>query len=145
HRRDDPRDAAHLVRQVLGHEVDAVGQVLPGAGDALHHRLPTQLTFRPYLPRYPRNVRASRRELVHHRVDRILQVQDLTPDVNRNLLREVAARDCGRDGGDVADLARQVAPHQIHAVSQVLPGACNPLDLGLPAQLTFGPDLPRYP
>src|SRR5205823_5964250 len=35
----DGRDVAHLRRQVAGHEVDAVGQVLPDAADALDARL----------------------------------------------------------------------------------------------------------
>src|SRR5213078_1183940 len=38
-RGDDARDAAHLRRQVRRHEVDVLGQILPGAADALHLRL----------------------------------------------------------------------------------------------------------
>ena len=52
---DDPGDAAHLVGQVVGHEVDVVGQVLPGAGDPLHLRLAAELA----LPCRPRGRRAS--------------------------------------------------------------------------------------
>src|SRR5271169_495376 len=32
-------DVAHLGGQVRGQQVDVVGQILPGAGDARHHRL----------------------------------------------------------------------------------------------------------
>ena len=38
-------DAAHLAGQVAGHEVDVVGEVLPGAGDALHLGLAAELAF----------------------------------------------------------------------------------------------------
>ena len=41
----DLRDAAHLAGEVAGHEVDVVGQVLPGAGDALHLGLAAELAF----------------------------------------------------------------------------------------------------
>ena len=50
---DDARDAAHLVGQVVGHEVDVVGQVLPRAGDALHLGLAAELALR-CRPRAPR-------------------------------------------------------------------------------------------
>ena len=42
---DDLGDAAHLGREVGGHEVHVVGEVLPGAGDALHLGLAAQLAF----------------------------------------------------------------------------------------------------
>src|SRR5262249_37130845 len=38
-------DVADLRRQVAGHRVDTVSQVLPGAGDALDLRLAAQLAF----------------------------------------------------------------------------------------------------
>ena len=43
--RHDLGDAAHLAGQVAGHEVDVVGQVFPGAGDALHLGLAAELAF----------------------------------------------------------------------------------------------------
>ena len=39
-------DVAHLAGQVRGHEVDVVGQVLPGAGDAGHRGLAAELALR---------------------------------------------------------------------------------------------------
>src|SRR6185312_14736812 len=41
-RGDDLGDAAHLGGEVRGHDVDVVGEVLPGAGDAGHARLSTE-------------------------------------------------------------------------------------------------------
>jgi hypothetical protein len=52
-------DVADLRRQVAGHEVDVVGQVLPGAGDTGHLRLPAQLSFRADFARHPRHFRGN--------------------------------------------------------------------------------------
>ena len=38
-------DIAHLGREIAGHHVDAVGQVLPRAGDAFDLGLPAELAF----------------------------------------------------------------------------------------------------
>ena len=45
-------------------------------------------------------------ELVDHRVDRVLQLEDLAADVDGDLLGEVAVGDGGGDLGDVAHLRR---------------------------------------
>ena len=45
-------DAAHLLGQVGRHEVDGVGQILPGAGDAGHLRLAAELAFGADLARH---------------------------------------------------------------------------------------------
>ena len=39
------RDVSHLIREVTGHEVHDVGEILPGSGDALHLGLPAELSF----------------------------------------------------------------------------------------------------
>ena len=62
-------------------------------------------------------------QLLHHRVQRFLQQQDLAAHVDGDLLRQVAAGDGGRDLGDVAHLAGQVGRHEVDVVGQVLPGA----------------------
>jgi hypothetical protein len=41
----DLGDVAHLRREVVGQQVDVVGEVLPRAGDAGHLRLRAQLAF----------------------------------------------------------------------------------------------------
>ncbi len=53
---------------------------------------PPRLAFRAHLARHPRHFRGERRELVHHRVDGVLQLEDLALHVHRDLLREVALR-----------------------------------------------------
>src|SRR3982074_1775578 len=46
-------------------------------------------TFRTPLARHPRHFRGERTELVHHRVDGILELQNLAPHINRDFLRQV--------------------------------------------------------
>ena len=68
----------------------------------------------PSLPSVPTS-RATRvtsaandAQLVDHRVDGVLQLEDLALDVDGDLAREVAARDGGGHLGDVADLRGEV-------------------------------------
>ena len=77
--------------QVAGHRVHAVGQVLPGAGDARHRGLAAELAVGADLARHARHLGGEGVQLVDHRVDGLLQLQDLAADVDRDLLREVAA------------------------------------------------------
>ena len=86
-----------------------VRQVLPRAGDAGHHRLAAQLAFGADLARHARHFRGERAQLVDHRVDGFLELQDLAAHVHRDLLRQVAVRHRDRHLGDVAHLGRQVA------------------------------------
>ena len=134
-------DVAHLAGEVAGHAVDAVGQVLPGAGHALDVGLAAQLAFGADLAGHAGHFGGERAELVDHRVDGVLQLEDLALDVDGDLLGEVAVGDGGRDLGDVADLAGEVAGHGVDAVGEVLPGAGDALDVGLAAELALGADL----
>ena len=99
-------DVAHLAGQVAGHEVDVVGQILPGAGHAGHLRLAAQLAFGADFARHARHFAGERVELVHHGVDGVLQLENFALHVHRDLARQVAAGDRGGDFGDVAHLCR---------------------------------------
>ena len=79
-------------------------------------------------------------ELIDHRVDGVLQLEDFAPDVDGDLARQVAAGDGGGHLGDVAHLGGQVAGHGVDGVGQVLPGAGDARHLGLAAELAFGAD-----
>ena len=68
HRRHHLGDAAHLARQIAGHEVHIVGEVLPGARHALDLRLAAELALGADLARHPRHLRGEGRQLVHHQV-----------------------------------------------------------------------------
>jgi hypothetical protein len=91
-----------------GHEVDVVGEVLPGAGHALHDGLAAELALGADLAGDAGHLGGEAVELVDHRVDRDLQLEDLAAHVDGDLLAQVAVGDGGRDVGDVADLAGQV-------------------------------------
>ncbi len=60
-----------------------------------------------------------------------------------DLPRQVAARDRGRNLGDVAHLTGQVRRHRVHVVGQIFPGAGHAGHFGLAAELAFGTDLAR--
>src|SRR5205085_612286 len=123
HRGGDRGDVAHLGGEVGGHVVDAVGQVLPRAGDRKSGGQGTELAFGAHLPGHPGDLVGERRELVDHGVDRPLEFQDLALDVDGDLLGQVTPGDGGGDGGDVADLGGEVGGHEVDAVGQVLPRA----------------------
>ncbi len=106
-------DGAHLRGQVGGEAIDVVGEVLPRAGDAAHVGLAAELAFGADFLRDARHFGGERAELVHHRVDGVLQLENFAADVDGDLLRQVAAGDGGRDVGDVAHLVGQVAGHRV--------------------------------
>jgi len=74
-------DVAHLVGQVVRERVDVVGQVLPGAADSLDLGLAAELALGAYLARDAGDLVRERGELVDHRVDRVLQLEDLALDL----------------------------------------------------------------
>src|SRR5262249_7824747 len=116
-------DIAHLAGEVAGHRVDVVGQVLPGAGDARHHRLTAELALGADLAPHAGHLGGKAVELVDHGVDGVLQLENLALDVDRDFARQIAAGDRGGDLGDVAHLAGEVGGHRVHRVGQVFPGA----------------------
>src|SRR5207249_1398909 len=137
----DLGDVADLARQVAGHEVDVLGQVLPDAGRAPDVGLAPKPALGTDLPGHARDLVGEGVELVDHRVDGVLELQDLSLDVDRDLLRQVAVGDAGGDLGDVADLSRQLARPQVDVLGQVFPDARHALDVRLAAQLALGADL----
>ena len=92
--------------QVAGHEVHAVGQVLPGAGDVADVGLAAELAFGADLAGHARHLGGERAELVDHRVDGVLELEDLALHVDGDLLRQVAVGDGRGHVGDVAHLGR---------------------------------------
>src|SRR5213594_2414445 len=140
----DLGDVADLARQIAGHQVDVVGQVFPDARHALNVRLAAQLALGAHLAGDARHLAREGVQLVDHRVDGVLELEDLSADVDGDLLREVTLLDGRRDLGDVAHLAGQVAGHQVHVVGDVLPHAANPTHVRLATELALGAHLARY-
>ncbi len=137
----DVGDVADLTGEVGRHRVDRVGQVLPGAGHAAHLGLAAELAFGADLARDARHLGGEAVELVDHRVDGVLQLEDLALHVDGDLLGKVAVGHGGGHFGDVADLAGEVGGHEVDVVGQVLPGAGDAAHLGLAAELALGADL----
>jgi hypothetical protein len=137
-------DVAHLAGEIVGHQVDVVGEILPRAGDAFHPRLPAQFAFGADFARHARHFRRERIELVHHRVDGVLELEDLALHFDGDLLGQVARCHCGGHFGDVAHLARQVGRHRVDVVGEVLPRAGDALHARLPAQFALGAHFARH-
>jgi hypothetical protein len=137
-------DVAHLRGQVGAHGVDRVGQVLPGAGHALHVGLAAQLAFGAHLARDTRHLGGEGAQLVHHGVDGGLEFQDFALHVYRDFFGQVACRHGFGHLGDVAHLACQVGAHGVDRVGQVFPGTGHALHVSLAAQLAFGAHLSRH-
>src|SRR4030095_14921873 len=93
------------------------------------------------LARDARHFAGERVELIDHRVDGLFELQDLAADVDRDLLREVAAGDGRRHLRDVADLRREVVRYPVDRLGQVLPRAGDAEHLGLTAEAALGADL----
>ena len=112
--------------------------------DALHLGLAAELALGADLAGDAGDLGGERRELVDHRVDRVLQLERSRPSTSTVIFCErsplaTAVVTCG----DVAHLAREVDGHEVHVVGEVLPGAGHALDLGLAAELAVGADLAR--
>ena len=141
----DLGDVAHLRGEVGRQLIHVVGEVLPDSADAADLGLSTEPALAAHLPSHARDLGRKSVQLVNHHVDRVLELQDLAPHVDRDLLRQVAAGNRRRDLGDVANLGREVAGHRVDVVGQVLPGSGDARNAGLPTEPAFGSDLSRDP
>src|SRR5207302_1007494 len=141
--RRDLGDVPDLARQVAGERVHVVGEVLPGAGDPLHVGLAAEAALGADLPGDAGDLVGERAQLVDHRVDRVLELEGLAPDVDGVLLRDALPIYGRRDLGDVPDLAGEVGRHRVDVVRERLPRPRDTGHLGLPAELALGADLAR--
>ena len=76
HGRHHLHDAADLVGKIGRHDVDRVGKVLPGARHAGDLRLSAELAVGAHFAGDAGDFGGESVELVDHRVDRVLQLQD---------------------------------------------------------------------
>ena len=106
-------DVAHLAGEVAGHEVDVVGEILPGSGDAGHVGLAAELAFGAHFAGHARHFAGEGVELVDHGVDGVFQLENFALHVDGDLAGQVAAGHGGGDFGDVSHLRREVAGHGV--------------------------------
>src|SRR5207249_2815636 len=104
----DLGDGADLRGEVGGHDGHGVGQVPPGARDALDVGLAAEPPFGADFAGDAGDFVGEGGQLVDHRVDGVLQFEDLAAGVDRDLLGQVALRDRGGHLGDVAHLVGEV-------------------------------------
>src|SRR5207248_46876 len=114
-------NVADLAGKVSCHGVHVVGEVLPHAGDAANLGLAADPAFGADFKGHAGDLGGKGIELVHHGVDRVLELEDFATHIHRHLFSEVAVSNSGRHVRDVPDLAGQVASHGVDVVGQVLP------------------------
>ena len=107
-----------------GEEVHGLREVAPRAAHALDLGLTAETSLGADLARDARDLVGERLQLVDHRVDRLLELEDLAARVDRDLLATrsplaTAVVTCG----DVAHLAGEVVGHEVHGVGEVAPRA----------------------
>src|SRR5207244_10872228 len=85
-----------------------------------------------------------RAELLDHGVECFFKLHNSAVHVYGDLVRKVAGGDGSGDFGDVADLACEVAGHEIDIVGEVLPCASYARHLRLTAELAVSADLARH-
>ncbi len=125
--------------------VHGVGQIAPDAGHARHLCLASEPSLTADLAGDPGDLVGEGGQLVDHRVDGLLQLEDLAAGGHVDLLREVALGHRSGHLGDVADLGGQIARHGVDRVGQVGPGARDARHLRLPAERSLGTDLAGDP
>ena len=86
HGRGDFGDVADLSGQIRRHEIHVVGQVFPCAADTRYDGLSAELAFGSDFTRDTGDFGGERVELIHHRVDRVLELKDFSSNVHCDLL-----------------------------------------------------------
>src|SRR5262249_39424287 len=138
--RCDFRDVSDLAREVAGHEVHVVGEILPGTAYARNLRLASEFAFGSDFAGYAGYFAGKGVELVDHRVDGVYELQNVTRHIYGDFAGEVAACDGGCHFGNVSHLGRKVSSHGIHRVGEILPGSGHAGNNGLSAQFSIGTD-----
>jgi len=96
-----------------------VCQTLPLATDTVDLNLTTKLSFGANLESYTCDLGREHAELVHHRVDRALELRNLALRDNVDFLRQVALRYSGCHARNRPHLIRQAVAHTIDLACDV--------------------------
>ncbi|GAA2771413.1 hypothetical protein GCM10020219_046150 [Nonomuraea dietziae] len=103
--------------------------------------LAAELTLGAHLAGDPGDLVGEGGQLVDHRVDGVLQLEDLAAGVDRDLLRQIALGHRRGDLGDAAHLVGEVARHGVDGLGEVLPRPGHAWHVGLAAEPSVGADL----
>src|SRR5262249_23483778 len=114
------RDVADLAGEVRGHRIHVVGEIFPGSGAVRRHPLTARLAVGTDFAGNTGDFGSECVELVDHRIDRVLQFQNLALHVDRDFSRKIAAGDGGRHFRDVPNLVGEVLSHGIYVVGEIL-------------------------
>src|SRR5207302_1001256 len=133
--RRDVGDVAHLVGEVARHGIHIVGQVLPRPAYASDLGLATELPLGPHLAGDTSHFRREGIQLVDHRVNGLLELQEFALHLDGDFLGKVAFGDGRRDVRDVAHLVCKVRGHGVYVIRQVLPYTGDALDSDVPPEL----------
>src|SRR5262249_9297217 len=113
-------------------------------GDTFYLSLAAELPFGTHFASHAGNFRCEGRKLIDHRIDGVLELEYLAPDIDRNFLGQVAPGNGCRNLRDIANLSREVRRHQSVVIGHTLPRAAYPFHQCLAAELSFGTDFARH-
>src|SRR5205823_6540217 len=130
--------------EVRRHEVDVIGKILPGAGDALHQCLAAELAFGADFTSHAGDFGSEGGKLLDQGVDGVFEHENFSLDVNRDLLGEVAICNGGGHSLHVALPVGEVRRHEVHVIGEILPCAAHATHNRLPAKFAFGTDFASH-
>src|SRR5207244_10864362 len=111
-RRADIGDLSPYTSASARHEIDAVREVLPRARHITHVGLAAQLALGAHLAGDARHLGGEGAKLVHHRVDRVLELQDLALHLDGEDRKSVVYGQRLHDVGHGEDLVRHDDLHE---------------------------------
>src|SRR5205807_140863 len=83
-------------------------------------------------------------QLIDHRVDGVLELENFSLHIHGDLAGEVATRHGRGHLSVVAHLCRQIAGHEVDRVGEIFPGTGDPRHVCLAAEPAFGADFARH-
>ena len=99
--------------EVARHQIDVVGEIGPGTGDAFDSGLAAEPPFRADFAGDAGHFGGEAAQLIDHRVDRIAQLEYLAAGLDGDLAAQVTLGDGGGYFGDVAQLQGEIPGHEI--------------------------------
>jgi hypothetical protein len=117
-------DVAYLAGEIVGHGIDALGQILPYARHLRHLRLAAKLAFGSDFARDTRHLGREDAELLDHCVDDGGRLQEFTAqraavDVQLDGPQQIALRNGGNGSGHFAGRPEQIIYQGIYRAFHV--------------------------